>query len=70
MGKLMKAQRASGILGVSNQRFYELVRTAVIPPGVVVRLGRQIRINEDALSEWIDHGGQALAGGWRRERDA
>ena len=67
--KLGTGKRAAEILGVSQGRFYDLVRTHVLPPGVVVRLGRQIRVDEDALEEWIKSGGQALAGGWRRSAD-
>lgn len=65
--KLSKAELGAAILDVTLQRFYELVRTNVLPPGVVVRLGRQVKVDEDALREWIKSGGQALPGGWRRE---
>jgi excisionase family DNA binding protein len=67
--KLGTGKRAAEILVVSQSRFYELVRTHVLPPGVVVRLGRQIRVDEDALEAWIRAGGQALPGGWRRSED-
>ena len=65
--KMVQARRGAEILGVSEQRVYELVRTGILPPGVVVRLGRQVRIDEDALREWIAAGGQSLPGGWRRD---
>lgn len=52
------------ILNVSVARAYELGRTNVIP---VVRVGRQVRVKEADLRAWIDAGGAALPGGWRRE---
>src|SRR5882672_12825529 len=54
---LIQAKRASEVLSVSLARLYELARLGVIP---VVRLGpRQIRFDEDALTEWATHGGLA-----------
>jgi excisionase family DNA binding protein len=67
--KLGTGKRAAEILGVTQARFYELVRTQILPPGVIIRLGRQIRVDEDALEAWIRSGGQTLAGGWRRAAD-
>jgi len=54
---------------VDAGRAYELARVGILPDGVVVRLGRQIRFDEDALVDWIRGGGQALPGGWKREAD-
>lgn len=64
--KLVDAGRVAEILGVSQARTYELARTGILPDGVVVRLGRQIRFDEQSLVEWIRGGGEALPGGWRR----
>lgn len=66
---LITAEEAGEVLKVSTQRVYEMVRTRVLPPGVAIRLGRQVRIDADALVEWLRSGGQALPGGWRREGD-
>ena len=66
MMKLVDAGRVAEILGVSQARTYELARTRILPDGVVVRLGRQIRFDEQSLVEWIRGGGEALPGGWRR----
>lgn len=53
--RLIRAKRASEILSVSLQRLYELARLGIIP---VVRLGpRQIRFDENALTEWARNGG-------------
>ncbi len=45
------------VLNLKKTRVYELVRRGFFPPGVVVRLGRQIRWDEDALRQWIARGG-------------
>ena len=58
--RLIQAKRASEVLSVSLARLYELARLGVIP---VVRLGpRQIRFDEDALTEWVKNGGLAVEG--------
>lgn len=62
--RLLRAQEVATILDTTSARVYALIRGGLLP---VVRLGRQIRISERALEEWIAHGGQALPGGWRRE---
>jgi excisionase family DNA binding protein len=52
---LIQAKRASEVLSVSLARLYELARLGVIP---VVRLGpRQIRFDEEALTQWVRQGG-------------
>jgi excisionase family DNA binding protein len=52
---LVMAKEASRILNVSLPRLYELARLRVIPS---VRLGpRQIRFDEEALAQWVKHGG-------------
>lgn len=67
MQKLITAQTAADILGVSVQRVYELARTRILPPGVTVRVGRQLRFSESELAAWIRGGGAQLPGGWRRD---
>jgi excisionase family DNA binding protein len=52
------------------QRVYGLIRDGVLPYGVIVRLGRHIRINPEKLEEFIAGGGQALPGGWRKDRNS
>jgi predicted DNA-binding transcriptional regulator AlpA len=58
---LLLAESVASILQVSEQRVWEMARVGILPPGVVVRLGRQVRFNEDRLSEWLEEGGQAAA---------
>ncbi len=60
---LMTVDQVAGLLKVSHHRVYEMVREGLLP---VVRLGRQVRISEDALENWIAKGGQPLSGGWKR----
>ena len=52
-------------LNITEARVYQLVREGLIRGAV--RLGRQVRIDPDELEEFIKSGGQALAGGWRKE---
>jgi hypothetical protein len=65
--ELESVSRSCKRIGISIDRFYALVRQGILPPGVVVRLGRQIRIHPARLDQFIEGGGKALPGGWRRE---
>ena len=51
------------ILKVKLPRVQELVRQGILPH---FRLGRQIRISRQQLQHFMERGGQALPGGWRR----
>jgi excisionase family DNA binding protein len=51
------------ILKVKPSRVQELVRQGILPH---FRLGRQIRIDRQQLQHFIERGGRALPGGWRR----
>ncbi|MDP9203133.1 MAG: helix-turn-helix domain-containing protein [Gemmatimonadota bacterium] len=61
---LLSARDAAKLLGKTIQRTYELARVGVLP---CVRLGRSVCFSEEILRAWIENGGQALPGGWRRE---
>lgn len=63
--RLLNADQAAPILGVSKGRFYELIRLKLLP---CVRLGRQVRVEEAALLEWIAQGGKALSDGWKKSK--
>ena len=65
--RLQSVDFGSKRIGVSIERFYDMVRKGIFPPGVVVRLGRHIRVNPEKLEAFIENGGQALPGGWRKE---
>jgi len=56
MSQYITAEQFAERFQLSLQRAYELARE-VLPPGVVFRFGRQIRINEHKLNEWIENGG-------------
>ncbi len=62
--KLLRAEQVAEILDISKARVYELIRDGILPS---VRLGRQVRVADSILEEWIEEGGQALSGGWRHK---
>jgi len=62
--RLLTISEVAEILRVPKARVYDLVRAVMLPS---VRVGRQIRISPTALTAYIESGGKALAGGWRRE---
>jgi len=62
--RLLRVPHVAQTLDVSQARVYELIRQGLLP---AVRLGRQVRVSEEALRRFIESGGQALPGGWRRE---
>lgn len=62
--RLLRVPKVARILDISEQRVYEMARQDLLPH---VRLGRQIRIDSQALDDFITQGGQALPGGWRKD---
>lgn len=63
--QLLTVTQAARTLGVSRARLYELIRQKIVPS---VALGRQRRVSPASLQAFIDNGGKALSGGWKRER--
>jgi len=59
--------RAFPVAFPTEQSLYRAVREQILPPGVAVRIGRRMLINADKLQAFIDAGGAALPGGWKRE---
>ena len=59
----LTTEEVARILKVERSRVQELVRQDIIPH---FRLGRQIRVDRQQLRHFIERGGQALPGGWRR----
>lgn len=53
----------------SPNSVYTAVGEGTLPPGVAVRIGRKLFINEEKFAEFIAAGGAALPGGWKREAD-
>ena len=54
---LMKIPEVARVLDVPVDRCYALAREGVIP---VVRIGRQVRVDQDQLDAWIAGGGREL----------
>lgn len=57
--RLLTAKQVADVLQVTLARVYEMSRENLLP---TVRLGRQVRYDEDALREWIKTGGCTLSG--------
>ena len=64
--RLLTMKDVAQRLGISLQRTYEMGRLGLLP---VVRLGRQLRVEEGRLASWIENGGRGLPGGWKRNSD-
>ena len=55
--RFLRVAEVADLLRVSQARAYELIRMGVIPS---VRMGRQVRVDEVALSRWAEEGGRRL----------
>ena len=64
--RLLTMKEVALRLGISLQRTYEMGRLGLLP---VVRLGRQLRVEEGRLASWVEDGGRGLPGGWKRNSD-
>lgn len=64
---LISVAESSRILGESPKAIYSMIRCQLLPPGVAVRIGRKVRIHRERLLAWLEAGGQALPGGWKRK---
>lgn len=56
---LLKKRRAAAV--------YDLIYLHTFPHGVVVRVGRSIYLEEEALKEWISKGGSLAEVGGKNE---
>ena len=63
--ELLSVDEVAGILRVSRHRVYYLTREGLI--GGAIRMGRQVRFDRNRLLDWLEAGGEALPGGWRRQ---
>jgi len=63
MKRLLTATDVAELLRITEDAVYRLTRQKVLPS---VRIGRLIRFDEHALEAWIQDGGQAWDGGWRK----
>ena len=62
--RLYRVPEVARILDTSEQRVYELIRAGMLP---AVRLGRQVRVDKEALDQFIKNGGMAYPGGWKKD---
>lgn len=54
---MIRVPKAAQILDAPEWTVYDWVRRGVLPPGVAVRLGRSVRIDEEGLRAWVAAGG-------------
>lgn len=57
MERLRTVQEIAPELEMKPSALWRLIREGQLPPGVVVRFGRTIRISERSLLEFIKNGG-------------
>ena len=63
---LYNIREISEILKISEDRAYSLAREKILPS---VRLGRTLRFSSKAIADFIENGGQALPGVYKREAE-
>jgi excisionase family DNA binding protein len=61
--RLLRVPKVAEIIDTTIPRVYELIRLGILP---AVRMGRQVRVEANALEEWIKNGGSAQE---RKESD-
>lgn len=59
--------RKNSAVWPSPSRVYTAIKEGVLPVGVAVRIGRKLFINETKYEAFVDAGGAALPGGWKRQ---
>lgn len=64
LSKLCKTAEMANQTGIPAHRLLDLARQGLIPH---VRAGRQVYYSPEAIERWIEGGGQAHQGGWRKE---
>ena len=65
--RLQSIAEAAEQYGLNSVQLYRLITDGTIPAGVAVRVGRRVFVHRDRFADWIESGGGAFAGGWRRE---
>ncbi len=61
---MMTLAEAAELLRITYSRAADLARQNILPH---FKLGRQVRVSRARLLVFVERGGQALEGGWRRE---
>ena len=65
MSQLVKVTPVAEKLGLTPQQVYMYAREGIIP---CVRIGRTLRFPLNKIEEFIEQGGKALPGGWRKQK--
>jgi hypothetical protein len=55
--RFLLAREVAQMFRTNVQQVYEWARTGVLPPGCVLRLGRKVIFDSEALREWAANGG-------------
>ena len=61
--RMLTVREAAAVLHLSVAGVYLPIREGVLP---VCRLGRSIRLSERVLANFVEAGGRAWPGGWRK----
>ena len=64
MPRLLRPKVAAAHLDVTEAHLLQLARDGIVP---CVRLGRRVLFSETALRDFVESGGKAFAGGWRKQ---
>jgi len=54
--KFLTVNEIAETIGLSTGRVYETIRLGLLP---AVRIGRQVRVEEQAFRDWVSNGGQS-----------
>lgn len=63
MVKLLNSLQVAEMFGETREWVYMAAREGILPS---VRCGRKVKFSEKALHEFVDNGGKALPGGWKK----
>jgi len=63
MSRLQPVEGRQRVLPLSRVQIYSLVRQEIIP---AVKIGRRLYFDPDQINRFIESGGRAWPGGWRR----
>ena len=65
--RLLTVGEVAKALRLSPSAIYALIRSDVLP---ATRIGRSIRVSEKVLANYLEAGGRAWPGGWRKRSAA
>ena len=61
--RLLKGPQVASSLGVARSKAYQMMADGTLP---IVRMGRSVRVPEQALREWVEQHTQNRGGGYWR----